>query len=145
MAKFSFELARLYPHVQFEGYDTSDRAILFAKGYGYDLPNLSFLLRTSEKRKESMTLLFALKPSEHIPDDEVESFVRTLRERTKKTPCSYGSLRQSSRLGKTFSTLWPGASQETPQGVQDGYTLLLPRQLDHQMDASSTRQPILYR
>lgn len=82
--KILFELARLYPHVQFEGYDTSDRAILFAKGYGYDLPNLSFFATDFRKAEGVYDAIICVETLEHIPDDEVESFVRTLREKTKK-------------------------------------------------------------
>lgn len=82
--KILFELAKMYPHVQFEGFDTSVRAILFAKGYGYDLPNLSFFAEDFRKAEGVYDAVICVETLEHIPDDEVVSFVETLREKTKK-------------------------------------------------------------
>lgn len=91
--KILFELAKLYPHVQFEGYDVSERAILFAKGYGYDLPNLSFFAKDFRESAGNYDAIICVETLEHIPDDEIEAFVKTLREKTKKylvltVPCS---------------------------------------------------------
>lgn len=82
--KILFELAKLYPHVQFEGYDTSERAILFAKGYGYDLPNLSFFATDFKNSQGTYDAIICVETLEHIPDDEVTSFVEALRSRAKK-------------------------------------------------------------
>jgi len=91
--KILFELAKLYPHVQFEGYDISERAIFFAKGYGYDLPNLSFFATDFRSASGTYDAIICVETLEHIPDDEIESFVKTIREKANKylvltVPCS---------------------------------------------------------
>jgi cyclopropane fatty-acyl-phospholipid synthase-like methyltransferase len=82
--KILLELAKRYPKVQFEGYDTSARAIHYAKGYGAHLPNLRFSDQNMKTASGAYDALLCVETLEHIPDDEINSFVHMLREKTTK-------------------------------------------------------------
>lgn len=76
--KITLEIAKRFRNKNIEGYDLSEQAILFAKSYGFGYNNLSFYCEDFKKSKEKYDIILLVEVLEHIPDDEIESFMNLL-------------------------------------------------------------------
>ena len=74
----SVELARRYPDRQFVGYDLSERSIAFANAYAAGIKNLTFHAEDFEKAPQQYDVVLCVETLEHIPDEEIDSFLKTI-------------------------------------------------------------------
>ncbi len=79
--KILFELAQKYPERKFEGYDLSEKSITFANAYAYGLPHLSFFAKDFKEAEGKFDLILCVETLEHIPDEETDSFLKTIYEK----------------------------------------------------------------
>ncbi len=63
------------------GVDLSERAIRFAKAFH---PEVEFLSIDAQELKETFDVVLAVAVLEHIPDDQINTFLRTLEKRTNR-------------------------------------------------------------
>lgn len=73
--KILLELAKIYPEKHFDGYDLSERAILFAKAYSYGYNNLDFFKNDFAKTSKRYDLIICVEVLEHIHKLEIKEFV----------------------------------------------------------------------
>ena len=82
--KITLELARQHPSITFEGYDLSKQAILFAKAYSHNMENLEFYNEDFKHSKGFYDIILCIEVLEHIPDNEIEHFVKILYSKLKE-------------------------------------------------------------
>jgi len=76
------ELATRHPEKFFEGFDLSNRAILFAKAFGAGL-NIKFYDEDFSQGDTLYDTIFCIETLEHISDEDMISFVNSLYKRLK--------------------------------------------------------------
>ena len=72
------ELAKKYQNINFEGYDLSKRAILFAKAFSYGLNNLKFFDYDFKYANQKYDVILCIETLEHIPDNEIQEFLNII-------------------------------------------------------------------
>ena len=82
--KITLELAQQHPSIIFEGYDLSKQAMLFAKAYSCNIGNLKFYNEDFKYSKESYDIILCIEVLEHIPNNEIEYFVKNLNSKLKE-------------------------------------------------------------
>jgi 2-polyprenyl-3-methyl-5-hydroxy-6-metoxy-1,4-benzoquinol methylase len=79
--KVIYELAKRFPGASHEGYDLSEKAIAFASAYGFGTERLAFFARDFAEAAGAYDLILCVETLEHIPDDHMESFLKTMHEK----------------------------------------------------------------
>ncbi len=76
--KITLELAKENEEKTFEGWDLSKEAIYFAKAYGQYQKNLKFFDKNFSKSKTKYDAIVCVETLEHIPNEEIEQFIKTI-------------------------------------------------------------------
>ena len=76
--KILLELAMRYEDILFEGFDLSKRAVLFANAFSYGFDNLKFFDHDFKNSKKKYDVILCIETLEHIPDDEINDFLKTI-------------------------------------------------------------------
>lgn len=79
--KIIYELAKRYPQKTFKGYDLSEKGTAFASAYAISIPNLSFFAQDFKHAEESFDIVLCIETLEHIPDKEIDVFLKTMHEK----------------------------------------------------------------
>jgi 2-polyprenyl-3-methyl-5-hydroxy-6-metoxy-1,4-benzoquinol methylase len=77
--KILLELARLRPGAICEGFDLSERSIAFAQAYAFGVDNVAFSARDFAESSGGYDLILCIETLEHIADEDIPAFARTLR------------------------------------------------------------------
>ncbi len=76
--KILCELAKNKSDIYFEGYDLSEKAIMFAKAYSFWLKNLKFYCKDFALADKKYDIILCIETLEHIPDGEIDTFVHNI-------------------------------------------------------------------
>ena len=79
--KILYELAQQVPEAQCEGFDLSEGAIAFAQAYAHGIGNLEFYAKDFSAAEGRYDLILCIETLEHIPDEEVDSFISVLKQK----------------------------------------------------------------
>ncbi len=81
--KILCELSKILKKSVLDGYDLSNKAILFAKAFSNEIKNLNFYCEDFKESKIQYDVIICMEVLEHIPDKEIMSFVKILSNKLK--------------------------------------------------------------